>query len=53
MARVAGRMITRDEVAEAAWRVILRDGLPKASMRAIATDRFGNSVTDSFVVTVS
>ncbi len=38
MARVAGRMITREEVAEAAWRVILRDGLPKASMRAIATE---------------
>lgn len=38
MARVAGRMITREEVAEAAWRVILRDGLHKASMRAIATE---------------
>ncbi len=38
MARVAGRLITREEVAEAAWRVILRDGLPKASMRAIATE---------------
>lgn len=38
MARVAGRTLTREEVAEAAWRVILRDGLPKATMRAIARE---------------
>ncbi len=38
MARVAGRTLTREEVAEAAWRVILRDGLHNASIRAIARE---------------
>lgn len=38
MARVAGRSLTKEQVAEAAWRVILRDGLHNASVRAIATE---------------
>ncbi|MBM4188250.1 MAG: TetR family transcriptional regulator [Gemmatimonadetes bacterium] len=38
MARVAGRSLTKAQVAEAAWRVILRDGLHQASIRAIAAE---------------
>jgi AcrR family transcriptional regulator len=33
---VAGRSLSREEVAEAAWRVIVRDGLHRTSVRAIA-----------------
>jgi AcrR family transcriptional regulator len=38
MARVAGRSMSREEVAEAAWRVIVRDGLHRTSVRAIARE---------------
>ena len=38
MARVAGRSMSREEVADAAWRVIVRDGLHRTSVRAIARE---------------
>ncbi|MGE0555738.1 MAG: TetR/AcrR family transcriptional regulator, partial [Gemmatimonadales bacterium] len=35
---VAGRTLTREEVAEAAWRVIVREGLDRTSVRAIGRE---------------
>ena len=38
MARIAGRVYSKEEVARAAWRVIVRDGLHRTSVRAIARE---------------